>query len=61
MPSTDSYWVAMPAGMRPGQLSPGDVYEIRPGDVVVIVGSSTGQLLVRPLRLWERLWMRLFS
>lgn len=61
MPSDDARWIPLPQGTRPGQLSRGDIVEVRPGERVVVEGSSTTMLLVRPLRWWERLWVRLFS
>ena len=57
----DTYWIWIPDGTRPGEIEKGDMVRLPGGERVVVVATSTLMLMVRPLRLWERLWVRLVS
>ena len=54
--SDDSYWVAAPASRDSPTVGKGDVITLANGKTVVVVGTSTLMLKVRPLHWWERLW-----
>lgn len=47
--------------MLPGQYQVGAYIQMADDVIVKVVGQSTIMLLVRPARVWERLWNRLGS
>lgn len=53
----DSFWVA--ASVKPGEkrYGKGEWLGLPDGRRVRVVATSTLMLRVRPLRLWERLWL----